>query len=137
MQAGVVAEVARNLRLGERLRGTPGKARDHHRWGLGRFPGPVARGAHRELQHRPVESDIADRELGGVNADREPAGPGIEIIAAERALAAHVELPPGVERERVSRNDRAAPERGKNIGRPVGPAQSHNSLSNSAPCAAR
>ena len=51
-----------------------------------------ARRLHGELQHRPVEADVADRELRGVDADRETAGAGIEIVAGERALPARIEL---------------------------------------------
>ena len=66
---------------------------------------------HRELQHRPVEPGVADRELGGMHADREPAGAGVEIVARERALAAGVELAAGIERERMRRDHGALAQR--------------------------
>ncbi len=39
-----------------------------------------------------IEPDLADRELGGVHADRKAARAGVEIVAGEGALAALVEL---------------------------------------------
>ena len=120
----MIAEAARDLRFAGGLRGAAGKPGDHDRRRLR----PFARGAHRELEHRLVEPDLADRELRGVHADREAAGAGVEIVAGERALAARVELAVGVERERMRRDHGAAAQRRQDLGRPVGPAQSHVAL---------
>ena len=108
----MIAEIARELRLVHRLRRAAGEPGDHDRW-LAR---PVARGAHRKLEHRPIEPDVADRELGGMDADREPAGAGIEIVAGERALAARVELAVGVERERMGGDHDALAQRASTCG---------------------
>jgi hypothetical protein len=60
-----------------------------------------------------------------VDADREPTGAGVEIVAGERALPARIEPAAGIERERVRRDDDALAERGEHLRRPVLPAQSH------------
>ena len=50
-----------------------------------------------ELEHRPIEPDLADRKLGGVHADRKSTRAGVEIVAGKRALSARVELAPGID----------------------------------------
>jgi len=60
--------------------------------------------------------------LRGVDADREPAGAGIEIIAGERALAAGIELAIRRERERMGGDDHALAQRGEHLRGPVLPA---------------
>ena len=120
-QPGVIAETARGLRFAHGLRRAPREPRDHDRLRAR----PLGRAAHRELQHRPVEPDVADRELGGVDADREPAGAGVEVVAGERALAASVEPAIGIERQRMRRDHRALAQRGEYLRRPVLPAQRH------------
>ena len=104
---GVIADAARDLRFLDGLCRAPGKAGDHDRLGLA----PVRGRAHREFQHRLIESDIADRELRGVDADRQAAGAGVEIVARQRALAPRIELALGVKRERMRWNDNAATQR--------------------------
>ena len=87
-QAGVIAEVARELRLLDRLLGAADHAGDHD----DRAARPFGRGARGKLQHRPVKPGLADRELRGVDADREPAGAGVEIVAGQRPLPPRIEL---------------------------------------------
>ena len=81
-QPGVIADAARDAGFRDRLPRRAGKACDQRQRPLG----PVRRGLGRELQHRPVQADVADRELRGVDADREAAGAGVDVIARQRAL---------------------------------------------------
>src|SRR5262249_59049250 len=83
-EPGVIAKPARELRLLDRLRGAADKSRDHD-FGRAR---PFLGAAHGELQHGLEQGGLADRDLGGVDAAREPARAGVEIVARERALAA-------------------------------------------------
>ena len=78
----------------------------------------------RQLQHRAVEADIADLELRGVHADREPAGAGIDVVARKGALRGAVELAPLVERQRVRGDNRPAAQDGQDVGRQLVPVQS-------------
>src|SRR5262249_46252718 len=48
-----------------------------------------------------------------------------EVVAGERALAAGVELAPGIERERMRRDHHALAQRGKHLRVPILPAQRH------------
>ena len=73
-----------------------------------------------KLQHRPVEPGLADRELRGVDADREPARAGIEIVAGQRPLPPRIELALGIERQRMRRNDDALAQQRQHLRRPVG-----------------
>ena len=123
-KAGVIAEPARELRLLDRLRGAADQAGDHDR-GMAR---PFGRRAHRKLEHRPIKPGLADRELRGVNADREPARAGIEIIAGERALPLRIELALRIQRQRMRRYDDALAQQREHLRRPVGPTQTHRSL---------
>ena len=109
---GVVAELARDPRLGDRLLAAPGDAGHEEE----RPRRPRARRLGRELEHRAVEPDVADRELRGVDADGETACPGVDVVARECALPALVETAIGVERERVGRDDGAGPERRERLG---------------------
>src|SRR5690606_32289111 len=101
-QARVIAEPARGPRLGDGLPRRPGEAGDHGQRPVG--PGRSRFGG--EPEDFPVEARLADGELGGVDADGEPARAGVEIIARQRALAAHIEFPAGVERQRMRGDDR-------------------------------
>ena len=70
---------------------SPGRRSDqsgHHRQ---RPLGPGRRGFGGKFKHRPVEPDLADRELRGVDADRQPAGAGVDVIARQCALMRGVE----------------------------------------------
>src|SRR5919109_858039 len=117
----VVPEAARELRLLDRLRGAAGEARDHDR----SFARPARGGAHREFQHRLEQSCLANGELGGVHADREPARAGIEIIAGEGALTPGIELAVAVERERMRGNHYALAQRREHLRGPFVPARHH------------
>ena len=117
----MVAEAERDIRLGERLLRPPDEARDPHQ----RPVGPGVRGLGGELQHRLVKPRITDRELRGVDADREPAGAGIDVVAGERPLPLRIQPALGVERERMGRDHHAPRERGPHRRRHVIPGQAH------------
>ena len=88
-QAGVVAEAAREPRLGTRLLGARRKRR--RPCTSGRLASMSRAVSTASSQHRLVQADLADRELRRVHADREPAGAGVEVVAGQRALAPLVE----------------------------------------------
>ena len=50
---------------------------------------------------------LADGELRGVDADRQPARARREVVAGQRALAALVQFAAAREGQRVGRNDQA------------------------------
>ena len=81
-----------------------------------------------KLQHRPIKPGLADRELRGVDADREPTGAGIEIVASERTLPPRIELAFCIERQRMRRYDDALAQQREHLRRPIGPTQSHRFL---------
>ena len=120
-QPGVIAETARDLRFLDRLRRAAGEPGDHDR----RLARPLGGAAHGELEHRREQPGLADGELGGVDADGQPARAGVEVVASERALAARVELAIGIERERMRRHHHALAQRGEHLRGPVLPAQCH------------
>jgi hypothetical protein len=66
---------------------------------------------------RLEQAGLADGELRGVDADREPARACIEIVARERALAAAIEFAITVERERMRRDHHALAQRGEHVRR--------------------
>ncbi len=72
---------------------------------------PVARGARRQLEHRLVQADLADRELRGMHAHRQAAGAGVEVVARQRTLVPQIEPALRVQRQRVRRDDGAASQR--------------------------
>ena len=111
-QPRMIADAARDLRLGDGLLGRSGEARDQRQRALG----PVGRRLRRQLQHRPVQADVADRELRGVDADREPAGAGVDVIARQRALMHGVERAVGVERQRMRGEHRAVGDQAPHLG---------------------
>ena len=102
-QHGVVAQRPRRARLLDRLRRLADRAGDHDQ----RPVGPFARRLDRELEHRPVEPDLADGELRRVHADRQAARAGVDVVAADGALRLLVEFPVGIERQRMRRDHRA------------------------------
>src|ERR1700753_228845 len=59
---------------------------------------PTSRIADRVGSHT-----LAERDRGGMAADRESAGAGVDVIARQRALMARVERAIGIERERMRR----------------------------------
>ena len=95
----MISDVARGAGFCDRLPGLTGKACDHHE----RTLGPVRRSLGGKLEHGSIKADIADRELRGVDADREAAGAGVDVIARQRALMLFVELAFGREREGMRR----------------------------------
>ena len=120
---GVVAELACDSRLGDRLLAAPGDSGDEEE----RPRRPRARRLDRELEHRAVEPDVADRELRGVDADGETAGAGVEVVARECSLAALVEAAIGVERERVGGDHGSGAEDRERLGGNVLPAHQPSS----------
>src|SRR3974390_3002399 len=60
-----------------------------------------------------------------MHAHGQPAGARGDIIAAERALSALVELAAGIERKQMRRNDRAAAKCLKYVAWPIRPAKRH------------
>jgi len=120
-EPGVIAKPARDLRLLDRLRRAADEPCDHDR----RRARPFLGAAHGKLQHRLQERGLADRKLGGVDADREPARAGVEIVTRERALAAGIELAISVERERMRRDHRALAQRSEHLRVPILPARHH------------
>lgn len=58
-----------------------------------------------QFQHRAQQAMVANFELGRVHTHCKPYRTGIQIIARQRALMAFAELPIGVQRQWMSRND--------------------------------
>ena len=123
-QAGVIAEFTCELRLLNRLRGAADEAGDHDRGTLR----PFSRRLHRKLKDSPIEPNLADRELRGVDADRKPAGAGIEIITGECTLPPRIELALCIQCQRMRRYHHALAHQREHLRRPIGPTQSHRSL---------
>ena len=96
----MITQVARHNRLALCLLGRADEPGDHDQ----RLLAPGLGGLHRELQHRLIQTGLADGELGGVHAHRQAARAGVQVVARERALAAPVELAPGVEHKQVRRD---------------------------------
>src|SRR5712664_2946320 len=111
-QARVIADAARDLGFRNGLPCRAGEPGDQRQRALG----PGRRGLRGQFQHRPVQPDVADGELRGVNADREAPGAGVDIIACQRALMDSVERAAGVERQRVRRNHRAIGDQTPHLG---------------------
>ena len=106
-QGGVVAEAAREARLGARLLRPAAGAGDEERprrFAKAAEARPVARGLRGDRQHLLEQAGLADRELGRVDADGEAAGTGVEVVARQGALAAPVEPARRIERERMGRD---------------------------------
>ena len=117
----MVAEAERDIRLRKRLLRPPDEARDPHQ----RPVGPGVRGLGGEPQHRLVEPGFTDRELRGVDADRKPAGPGVNIVAGESPLPLRIQPALGVERERMRRDHHAPRERRPHRRRHAVPGEAH------------
>ena len=128
-EAGMIVEPSSDLRFAHGLFRAAGKSGDHDRGRRRPFSGR----AHRDLQHRCVQTDVTNCELGRVHADGEAARARIEIVASKRPLPTCVELTLAIQCKRVSRNDRAAPQRREHLLRPVRPVQSN--LSRHSPLA--
>ena len=78
----------------------------------------------RQLEHRPIERDLGmpNRELRGVDADRDASRPGIEVIAGERPLPPLIEPARRGERQRMRGNDQATAQGSDNAPAHVCPA---------------
>ena len=113
----MIAERARSPGLGHGLIGAPDRAGDQEE----RSIRPALRRFHRQLEHRLVEAELADRELGRVDADREPARAGVEVVAGERPLTSPVEAAVRVQGERMRGNDGAGAEHGEDVLRDLAP----------------
>ena len=120
------------LRFRDGLLRRAGEARDHRQRPLG----PGRRGLRRQFQHRPVQADIADRELRGVDADRKAAGAGVDVIARQRALMPGVERAVGVERQRMRRDHRAVGDQLPHLGFDLAMMHGDDSYPNSGPATA-
>ena len=100
-QAGVIAEIPQERRLGYRLPGRPADSadRDHRPPRPGDLLG-------RQFKDRPEQANarIADRKLRGVDADGEAPDARGEVVAREGPLAALVERARRRQRERMGRD---------------------------------
>src|SRR5690606_33961161 len=76
-------------------------------------------------QHRFVQAMLADIELGGVHAHRQSAGPGVDVVAGERALALAVEPALRIQGKGVGGNDRALRKLRQDILGKIGSLQGH------------
>ena len=123
-QAGMVAEAARDVGLAQGLLGPAHQARDHDQ----RPPG-LARDLGRRRQHRLVKPGLADRELGGMHADGEPGGTGIDVVAAERPLAPKIERAPRISASGCAGITRSLAQRAEHALRQLKPMQPHRSPS--------
>ena len=122
----------RGLRLRDGLLRRTGEAGDHRQRPLG----PGCRGFRRQFQHRPVQADIADRELRGVNADRQSAGAGVDVIARQRALMPGVERAVGIERQRMRGDHRSLGDQLPHLGFDLAMMHGGYSYPNSGPATA-
>ena len=113
----MISERPRGAGLGDGLLGAPDRAGDQHE----RTGRPGGCRLHREVEHALVETGLADRELGRVDAHRKAARAGVEVVAGQRPLPAHVELPARVQRQRVSRDDGAGAEHREHVLRDLAP----------------
>jgi hypothetical protein len=102
-QPGMIADADRGLCFSDGLLRRTGKAGHHRQWALG----PGFSGFRRQFQHRPVQADIADSELRGVNADRKATRTGVEVIARQGALVSGIERAVGIECQRMRGDHRS------------------------------
>jgi hypothetical protein len=131
-QARVVADANSGLRFCNGLLGRARQASDH-----GERPfAPACCRLRRQFQHRPVQPDVADRELRGVNADGESSGAGIEIITRQCALMPDIERALGVECERMRREHGAVGNQFADVGFDFAVMHERCSYPNSGPATA-
>ena len=116
----MVAERARRARLLDGLRRLADRAGDHHQ----RPVGPVARRLDRELEHRPVEPDLADRRTAS-SARRPPVRRSRHRCSSGRSRAADCvsNCAVGTERQRMRRDHRAVAQQRQNRRGQVAPVQ--------------
>ena len=105
----MIAQLARLLRLLQRNRGASADA-GNLRDGAARLRGVAVNFIRAHAQHRleEVNARRANLELREVHPHRDATDTRVDVVTHQRALAAFVELPLRVERERRGRNDRAA-----------------------------
>ena len=109
----MVAEVARAVRASATACSVrPRRRRSRN---SGRVASSSRRLDRRSSSTGSVEPDVADRELRRVDADREAARAGVEVVAGQRPLAALVEAAVGVQRERMRGDDGAGAEHGEDV----------------------
>src|SRR5947209_12023179 len=60
-----------------------------------------------QSQHGLEQSHFSDRELSSVNADCDSACAGGQIVTGERTLPPFIQLPSGIQCERMSGNDQS------------------------------
>ena len=116
-EAGVVTQAACGLCFGQRLCGAAGQARSHEQRPAAAQGQPVAGGVHGQFQHRCVQAAFADGELRGMHAHGQAAGPGVQVVAGQGALAARIELAFFIQRQQVGWHHRAAAQHGQHVGR--------------------
>ena len=98
----MVAASAGQFRLGEGLPGRAADAGDSHDRLRSAAVGSVhLLGDQREDRPKQVVLRVSNCELRGVNADRQPAGPGVEVVPNQRSLPPLVEPPVGRQRQRA------------------------------------
>ena len=99
-KSGVVAERDGAPCFVHRLGCGPGQSAD-----LGnRAVHPIVDGRRGQLQNLVVKPGLADGELGGVHADGQSAGPGVQVVPRQRPLPAGIEVAFGVKGQRVGRD---------------------------------
>ena len=121
-EPGVITQPYGRARFAHGLRRAPAHPGDHDQRALR----PRAAVLDGGLEHGLVQAGFADRELGGVHAHRQPAGPGIDVVAGERALAAPVEAPRCVQSEGMRGYHRAFAEDRENFLRQIVSMQAHD-----------
>ncbi len=99
-QSGMIADAACDPGLGDGLLRRADQPCDQRQRPLG----PGCRGLRGQFQHRTVQPDIADRKLRGVDADREAAGAGVDVITGQRTLTRRVEGAIGIKCQRMRRD---------------------------------
>src|SRR5687768_12890084 len=106
-QARVVPEPRRDFSFALRLPRVTADAGDHHR--RPRAIRPFAGNVHCQGKHRLEQPNlrISNRELCRMHADGETSRSRCAVIACERRLAALVEPPTAVKRQRMRGNDEA------------------------------
>ena len=120
-QAGMIAETLCRLGFCNGLLGRAGKAGDAHQ----RLVCPFRRTVCAGLKNRFVEPDVADLELGGVDADSESPRPRIYVIAGEGTLSSPVKIAVGVECEGMGGYGATSSYRIHHLCRQLAPVQSH------------
>ncbi len=121
-QRGVIVERSCCPRLLDRLRGLADGASDHDQGPIGPALDAVLDG---EFQHRLVESDLADRELGRITQTARPLEPASRIVAADGVLrAAGRTCGSASSASRMRRDHGAVPQERQDRRRQIAPVES-------------